>query len=137
MTPGCSTTGLPTLVVVSDAADDRDVDRLAQKPGVEILRCGTDRVDLVRLMKLLGDRGVATMIVEGGSRLLYSLHAASLVDRIIIKHIPVITGSAQSPSYLQQGDGAVALDLSRWRLADCMVKSGVAVTIYEQAAGPL
>ncbi len=127
--------GLPTLVAVSDAAADRDVDRLARKPGVEILRCGGDRVNLAMLMKLLGERGVARLIVEGGSRLLYSLHAAAMVDRIIIKHIPVIAGSAQSPGYLQQGDNARALGLSGWRLADCFVKSGVAITIYEPASG--
>ena len=127
--------GLPTLVAVSEAAAERDVERLARKPGVEVIRCGTDRVNISLLMKLLGQRGVARLIVEGGSRLLYSLHEAALVDRIIIKHIPVIAGSAESPGYLQQGESAGPLDLSRWQLADCLVKSGVAITIYEPAPG--
>ncbi len=125
--------GLPTIIAVSEAAAERDVERLADKPGVEILRCGNGRVDVKLLMKLLGERGVCSLIVEGGSRLVYSRHEAALVNRIIIKHIPVIAGSVQSPAYLEQGEGAGALDLSRWKLADCLVKSGVTITIYEPA----
>lgn len=123
--------GLPTLVAVSRMAEYADVAALVAKPNVDVLTCGERSVDLVALMDILEGRGVKTMIVEGGSRLLHSLHQVGLVNRIIIKHIPVITGSMQAPSYMHPYEPGGAFDLTRWRLVDCFSKSGVAVTIYE------
>ena len=65
------------------------------------------------------------------SRLLHSLFDAGLVGRIIIKHIPVIAGAAEAPTYLRPPQGGGPLALSRWRLADWFVKGGVAVSVYE------
>lgn len=123
--------GRPTLVVVSRAASDAAVAALEAKPSVEVIRCGEARVNLAALMGVLERRGVQSLIVEGGSRLLYSLFEARLVARIIIKHIPVITGSGEAPTYLRAGEGAGPLTLSRWRLADWFVKGGVGISIYE------
>ncbi len=123
--------GMPTLVAVSQAATAEDMAALAAKPAVEVVRCGDKRVDLVELMNVLAARGVKTLIVEGGSGLLHSVHESGLVGRIVIKHIPAIAGDADAPSYLRQTIGSGPLFLSRWRLTDCFVKSGVAVTVYE------
>lgn len=137
----CSTGDLPlgsrllndggaTLVAVSDRATDTAVARLTAKPNVEVVRCGADSVDLPQLMRLLDARGVRTMIAEGGSRLLHSLFEADLVSKIIIKHIPVISGAADAPSYLRSRNGASRLSLSRWRLDEWFVRSGVGVSVY-------
>jgi len=123
--------GLPTIVAVSHMAGRADVAALAAKPNVDVVICGETSVDLVALLNVLEGRGVNTMIVEGGSRLLHSLHKLGLVNRIVIKHIPVITGSMQAPSYMHPYMPHGAFDLTRWRLVDCFSKSGVAVTIYE------
>jgi riboflavin-specific deaminase-like protein len=126
--------GHATLVAVSRRASDAAVAALEAKPAVQVIRCGEARVELRELMGVLQDRGVNSLIVEGGSRLLRALFAAELVGRIIIKHIPVIAGSAEAPTYLGSGGGAAPLALSRWRLVDWFVKSGVAISIYEPLA---
>ncbi|WP_438748305.1 RibD family protein [Pararhizobium sp. O133] len=126
--------GLATIVVVSRMAKIVDVEALAMKPNVEVLECGESSIDLVALMDILDGRGIKSMIVEGGSRLLHSLHQAGLVNRIIIKHIPVITGSTEAPSYMNPYALGGAFDLSRWRLVECFSKGGIAVTIYEPLA---
>lgn len=123
--------GLPTLVALSARAPEAVAASLSAKPGVEVVRCGENRVDLGALMAVLETRGIKTLMVEGGSRLLHSLHAAGLVNRIIIKHIPVIAGAADAPSYLNPSEGSAPLALSRWRLTDLFAKSGVAVSIYQ------
>jgi riboflavin-specific deaminase-like protein len=128
--------GHPTLVAVSRQASDAVVAALAAKPGVEVVRCGEDRVDLEHLMQVLEARGVRSLIVEGGSRLLHSLFEADMVSKIIIKHIPVISGALDAPTYLRAETGRSALSLSRWRLADWFVKSGVGVSIYQPLATP-
>lgn len=126
--------GRPTLVAVSRQAPEATVAALRARPGVEVVRCGEDRVDLGTLMEVLHDRGVRTLIVEGGSRLLHSLFEAGMVSRIIIKHIPVISGALDAPTYLRAESGRSALSLSRWRLEDWFVKSGVGVSIYQPMA---
>lgn len=126
--------GGATLVAVSRAAPDDVVAALSAKPNVEVVRCGQSRVDLDELMGVLHARGVRSMIAEGGSRLLHSLFEAGLVSRIIIKHIPVITGAQEAPTYLRPVNGTSRLSLSRWRLDDMFVKSGVGVSIYTPLA---
>lgn len=118
--------GIPTLVVVSGRATPEAVAALRAKPAVEVMVCGEDQVDLVALMPMLEARGVRSMIVEGGSELLSSLFEADLVSRIIIKHIPVIAGSPEAPTYLN----GKTLPLSRWALSEWFVKGGVGVSIY-------
>lgn len=123
--------GHPTLVAVSRKASDAAVSALEAKPAVQVVRCGETRVELRELMGVLEGRGVNSLIVEGGSRLLHSLFAAELVGRIIIKHIPIIAGAAEAPTYLRAGEGAELLALSRWRLTDLFARGGVAISIYE------
>lgn len=121
--------GIPTLVVVSSRATPDTIAALRAKPAVEVMVCGEDQIDLVALMPMLEARGIRSMIVEGGSELLSSLFEADLVSRIIIKHIPVIAGSPQAPTYLN----GKSLPLSRWALQDWFVKGGVGVSIYGPA----
>ena len=122
--------GGATVVAVSHQASDEVVAALAAKPNVDVVRCGASRVDLAELMNLLFDMGIRSMIAEGGSRLLHSLFEADMVSRIIIKHIPVISGALDAPTYLRPLNGTSRLSLSRWRLNDMFVKSGVGVSIY-------
>lgn len=126
--------GLPTLVAVARRASEAAVAALIAKPGVMVIRCGDDRVDLPELMNALDARGLRTLMVEGGSRLLHSLFEASLVSRIVIKHIPVISGALDAPTYLRADRDPSTLALSRWRLTDLFMKSGVGVSIYHPLA---
>ncbi len=126
--------GGATLVAVSRAAPPDVVSAIAAKPNVEIVRCGATRVDLGELMEILYALGIRSMIAEGGSRLLHSLFEEDLVSRIIIKHIPVISGALEAPTYLRPVNGTSRLSLSRWRLDDMFVKSGVGVSVYTPLA---
>ncbi len=121
--------GIPTLVVVSRRATPEAIAALQAKPAVEVMVCGEGQVDLAGLMPRLEARGVRSMIVEGGSELLSSLFEADLVSAIIIKHIPVIAGSPEAPTYLN----GKTLPLSRWALREWFVKGGVGVSIYGAA----
>ncbi|HEV7240178.1 MAG TPA: dihydrofolate reductase family protein [Thermoanaerobaculia bacterium] len=122
--------GGATLIAVAGGASAQAVAALASKPAVEVVRCGKDRVELPALITLLQARGVKSLMVEGGSRLLHSLFEAGLVSRIVIKHIPVISGALDAPTYLSSCDGRSSLELTRWRLTDLFIKSGVGISIY-------
>ena len=127
--------GLPTLVATSMAAQDATLAALAAKPGVEVVRCGETEVDLAALMQILAARGIRTLIVEGGSTLLSSLFGHDLVSRIIIKHIPIISGDPEAPTYLTLAPRpGVNLGISRWRMDDWFVKGGIGVSVYAREA---
>lgn len=122
--------GVPTLIAVSALASPAAIEDLSARAHVEVIVCGEGPVDLEALMAALDVRGIRTLIVEGGSRLLHALHALALVSRIIIKQIPVISGSEDAPTYLRPAKAGAPLGLSRWRLDELFALSGIAVSIY-------
>lgn len=129
--------GFPTLVVVSAAASPEALASLKSKPRVEVVCCGEERIDLAQLMKLLELRGIKSLLVEGGSRLLHSLFEDGMVSRIIIKHIPVISGATDAPTYLQEDISRSQLKLSQWQIEQWFVMSGVGVSVYGPLNPPL
>jgi riboflavin-specific deaminase-like protein len=122
--------GQPTLVVVSKSANDAVVAELRAKPQVQVVRCGDVAVDLRKLMALLQQRGLKSLIVEGGSCLLHSFFETNMVARIIIKHIPVMSGTLDAPNFLSAGKRGSNMSLSRWQIEEWFIKSGVGISIY-------
>jgi diaminohydroxyphosphoribosylaminopyrimidine deaminase/5-amino-6-(5-phosphoribosylamino)uracil reductase len=66
--------------------------------GVEVLSLplGNGQVDLRVLLQLLGQRGINSVLVEGGSVLFGSLFDAALVDKVIVFISPVIIGGREA-----------------------------------------
>jgi riboflavin-specific deaminase-like protein len=127
--------GVPTLVATAAKASEATLAALRAKPGVEVVRCGREVVDLPALMQVLAARGIRTLIVEGGSTLLSSLFGQNLVSKIIIKHIPIISGDPDAPTYLTLTPRAgLELGISRWRMDEWFVKGGIGVSIYAREA---
>ncbi|ROT32942.1 pyrimidine reductase family protein [Micromonospora sp. HM5-17] len=59
----------------------------------DLLRCGTDRVDLAAGLAALRDRGHTQLLCEGGPHLFGSLTAAGLVDELCLTVAPLLTGA--------------------------------------------
>jgi diaminohydroxyphosphoribosylaminopyrimidine deaminase / 5-amino-6-(5-phosphoribosylamino)uracil reductase len=84
-----------TLVITTGRAD---ADRAAEieRLGAEVLKLQSapDRagVDVRKALENLGGRGIASVLVEGGSATVTSLLAARLVDRLVIAIAPKIIG---------------------------------------------
>ncbi len=82
-----------TLVMTSrESAADRA--RL-ERAGAEVVRVAggpEGRVELADALETLGARGLAHVLVEGGSRLLGALVAADLVDEVIVFIAPRLMG---------------------------------------------
>ena len=78
-------------------ADDSDPERVCavEGRGAEVIRCRRDRqgrVDLPDLLHLLGERGIRSIMVEGGSQVISSFIEARLVDQMIITIAPHLVG---------------------------------------------
>ena len=81
---------------------------------------GTDgMVDLEAVMSHLGEREVASVVVEGGGVLLGALFDGGLVDRVCAFIAPVVVGGAGAPSPVA-GEG-VELIGDALRLSDVEV----------------
>jgi len=68
--------------------------------GAEVVELPARRgsVDIVELLRFLGRRGIVTILVEGGGRLLGSLFDYQLVDKVLAFISPVIIGGCEAVS---------------------------------------
>ena len=92
-----SAADVPTIVACADSAGIDKEKALAQK-DVQVIRCGTKRVDLSLLMQKLGTQNLDSVLVEGGGALNFSLLKAGLVQRVYSFVAPKIFGGAAAPS---------------------------------------
>jgi diaminohydroxyphosphoribosylaminopyrimidine deaminase/5-amino-6-(5-phosphoribosylamino)uracil reductase len=87
--------GAATLIATTEAADQNRLADL-QSLGAEVLRlpCEKDsrRVDLETLLAELYRRSIESLLVEGGAKLITTLLAARLVNRMVITIAPKIIG---------------------------------------------
>ncbi|MFO7792196.1 MAG: 2,5-diamino-6-(ribosylamino)-4(3H)-pyrimidinone 5'-phosphate reductase [Candidatus Saliniplasma sp.] len=73
------------------------------------IKCGDgDKVDLSKLMNVLEDRGIKSVLVEGGGEVIYSFFKEKLVDEYYVFVGSVVIGGKNSPS---PADGVGARDI--------------------------
>ena len=90
----------PVVVLASSRAPEPRVEAL-RDVGVAVLAAGDgDRVDLDVATALLGERGVLSVLVEGGAELAGALVAAGRVDRIAWFLAPMLIGGEGAPGAL-------------------------------------
>lgn len=97
--------------------------RIAALPGVELIgvKRGRDRrLPLRAVLRALADRGVKTLLCEGGAQLHGALLDAGLVDRAAVFVAPVILGDARAIP-LAHGRGQLRI-ADGYRLRDTKTK---------------
>lgn len=75
-----------------------------QYPGAETARLGKGKIDLPALLRLLEERGVSTLLVEGGGETIFSFFQAGMVDLYSVYVGDYIIGGREAPSPVD-GDG--------------------------------
>ncbi len=111
----CSTANLPldsnvlntkeakTWIITTKRAPKERVERIRER-GAEVLTVGEDLVDFDELMPLLYERGIKSLMVEGGASINWELVKRGYVDEIRLIHLPVIVGGENVPT-LVGGEG--------------------------------
>lgn len=89
----------PTIIAVSSSAPTERVTALRKK-GVEVLVLEQTPVgiNLRHLFKLLGERRIISVLVEGGGAINASVLAANLIDKVCCFIAPKILGGKTAPS---------------------------------------
>ncbi|MGP8023825.1 MAG: 2,5-diamino-6-(ribosylamino)-4(3H)-pyrimidinone 5'-phosphate reductase [Methanobacterium sp.] len=95
----------PTLIVVTEKAPYENIQALKDKTAnIDVIINGEDKVDLPLLMNELFQRGVRTLMLEGGSTLNYSMINEGLVDEVRVCIAPMIIGGVKAKT-LVGGEG--------------------------------
>ncbi len=108
-----------TLIIAGERANQKRARRI-ERTGATVLfapREGNGRIILIDALAALTDRGIRSVLVEGGAALITSLLSARLVDRMIVVTAPKIIG---------RGMEAIG-ELGIMRLGDVMTFSSVRI----------
>lgn len=83
------------IIATTELADDNKLEAIKQKGAkVIVTPSKNNRVDLKYLMTVLGDMGIDSILLEGGSTLNYSALEEGIVDKVISFISPKIFGGA-------------------------------------------
>ena len=83
------------IIAVSEKADSEKCRRFEEK-GIEIIKVGKNQVDLKELMKILGNMGIDSILIEGGGELNFSALKEGIVDKVITVIAPKILGGKEA-----------------------------------------
>lgn len=84
------------IIATTEQAKDEQV--LAFKDLAEVIRAGRTSVDLHEFCRMLADRGIGRLLVEGGGQVNMAFWEAGLVDEVYLTLCPVVIGGSTAPT---------------------------------------
>lgn len=86
------------IIITTESASQIRAARL-KDAGVHVIRVESDkegRVNLVEAFRCLSDRGVKTVMIEGGARVITNVLAGFFADQLVLTVAPMILGGVQA-----------------------------------------
>ncbi|WP_166239550.1 bifunctional diaminohydroxyphosphoribosylaminopyrimidine deaminase/5-amino-6-(5-phosphoribosylamino)uracil reductase RibD [Paenibacillus turpanensis] len=103
------TEGTPAIILTTSAASDRKKAEL-EREGAVVMECGSGpMVDLKLAMKLLGEREISSILLEGGGTLNGAMLQHRLIDKIMLFFAPKIIGGGKLAPGTFDFDGAALM----------------------------
>lgn len=82
-----------TIVFTTDQSSPLLRQWLAERHvAVNVVDSGPGGVDVVQVLRVLRDGGIASLLIEGGAKVITSLLSARVVDRVVVALAPTIVG---------------------------------------------
>jgi len=94
---------IPTMIAVSKMANKKNLEKLKKFP-VMVEVCGDKKINVKKLLKILKEKNIKNILVEGGGITNWTFVKENLVDEAIITITPYILGGNMSPT-LVDGNG--------------------------------
>ena len=91
---------VPTIIAVSKKISQANLRKLNQFP-LEIIKTGETSVNIKSLMKQLFQRGIKTILIEGGGTINWQFIKNNLFDEIYLTISPFIIGGTEAISFVQ------------------------------------
>lgn len=100
----------PTWIVVGDGVS---LDKITQyqNSATKIIQMDTPDISINQLVKMLADRGVTSILVEGGHKIHTSFLMAKQVNQVVLYVSPLLIGGEQAAMFFA-GKGFASLDLA-------------------------
>jgi len=113
----------PTIIAVAKNVSRKSMESLRRRNVEVLVSTRGRRVGIKKLMNELGDRGVRTVLVEGGGETRWSFFKENLVDEFFLWVMPYVWGGRDAPTMVD-GEGflkkeeAVPLKLKSVKIVD-------------------
>ena len=85
-------------IIFCGSQASREKEEKLLKSDIEVIRLENRQIDLKEVVKILGNFGVMSLLVEGGSTIYFSFIQEKLVDELIIYMAPKILGGSSAIS---------------------------------------
>lgn len=111
-----------TIIFTSNEADEVKAEALAALPNVEVVRLAAHngRLPVAQVVAALAERGITSLLVEGGSSVLGAFYDAGLADRVYAFIAPKLIGGAKALTPVG-GEGS-ELVAAGWQLEEVELK---------------
>ncbi|NDB52317.1 MAG: 2,5-diamino-6-(ribosylamino)-4(3H)-pyrimidinone 5'-phosphate reductase [Nitrosopumilaceae archaeon] len=119
---------IQTIVAVSEKIPKKNLDKLAKFP-VDIVISGKNRVELKKLLQILGHAKIKTILLEGGGTTNWDFVNQGLVDQVIVTITPYLVGGKDAKT-LVDGDGFAKISKSLRLNLDKIVHQGNEIVLY-------
>jgi diaminohydroxyphosphoribosylaminopyrimidine deaminase / 5-amino-6-(5-phosphoribosylamino)uracil reductase len=94
--------GYQTIVAVTPRAPGDKITTLEQKNAeVMVIQSKEGKVDIRSLLHQLGERGITSVLVEGGGTLNASIIEQGLADKLLLFIAPKIIGGRDAPTFME------------------------------------
>lgn len=112
-----SAVDVPLIIACHENASEEKAAALTAK-GARILRAGlpNGRVDLKALVRILGQEGIDSILLEGGGTLAFAAFEAGIIDKVQVYIAPKVIGGTTSMTPL--GGPGIAHLQDAWALRD-------------------
>ncbi len=106
--PGCNflTAGPARIILFTTSKTSESQLALVRSCAAEVFVLGSERVDLVSALRILKEKDIKDLMVEGGATLNFELLNLGLVDELTLYIAPMIFGGETAPT-LAAGPGLV------------------------------
>lgn len=84
--------------IIATTRQAKDEQVLPFRDLAEVVRAGRTTVDLHELCRMLADRGIGRLLVEGGGEVNMAFWEADLVDEVYLTLCPVVIGGRNAPT---------------------------------------
>ena len=82
---------IPTIIAVSKKAKPKNLEKLKKFP-ITVLVCGNDKINIKNLLKILKQKKIKNVLLEGGGITNWTFLKEKLVDDVIITVTPYLVG---------------------------------------------
>lgn len=106
--------------IVTGEPSDRRKQKIMEARGIRVLECpmgSAGRVDVTRLLEVLGQSGISSLLVEGGGRVLTSFLRAGSIQRLVCFVAPILLGKGvEAVGDLEIQSVNRAMQFATWRI---------------------